>query len=147
DFVPGDGLPGAVPVAILRNDVWKRRFGQDPDIVGRTVRLNGRPTTVIGVMPEGFSFPTNQEVWIPLVPTSDALTRKTGYGRYVVGRLSSTATIDRVRAELAGIQQQLTNDYPAGTTPPLPTVETFQEWFLGANAVRLYRFMWIGAFV
>jgi putative ABC transport system permease protein len=57
EFAPSDDKSGAAPVAILSHGFWQRRYGTDPDVVGRTIRINGTPTTVIGVMPEGFSFP------------------------------------------------------------------------------------------
>src|SRR5580658_7407770 len=57
DFTSSDEMPGAPPVAILNYGFWERRYGKDPAIIGRTVRMNGAPTTLIGVMPEGFSFP------------------------------------------------------------------------------------------
>ena len=57
DFTSSDETPGAPPVAILSYGFWERRYGKDPAILGQTVRINGAPTTVIGVMPEGFSFP------------------------------------------------------------------------------------------
>jgi hypothetical protein len=56
DFNPGDEQPGAAPVVILGYAVWASRYGSDPTIVGRTVRVNGRPTTVVGVMPPGSDF-------------------------------------------------------------------------------------------
>ena len=65
DFTPADEMPGAPPVVILRHSFWERRFAKDPGIIGRVVRLNGVPTTVIGVMPRGFSFPQNQDLWVP----------------------------------------------------------------------------------
>src|SRR5262249_13982253 len=76
DFTASDQQPGAEPVVILRNDLWQSRFGQNPAIVGQKVRLNGVPTTVIGVMAKGFSFPENQSLWTPLVPTPAALKRE-----------------------------------------------------------------------
>src|SRR5690606_30865712 len=56
DFVPDDDRPGAEPVVILGYDVWTRRYGADPGVIGRTVRVNGRAATVVGVMPDGFGF-------------------------------------------------------------------------------------------
>lgn len=64
DFVPADETPGAAPVAILSHGLWERRYATATSIVGQTVRVNGVPTTVVGVMPAGFAFPQNQELWV-----------------------------------------------------------------------------------
>ena len=66
DFTASDETPGATPVAILRYGFWERRYGKDPAILGRRVQINGVATIVIGVMPRGFSFPQNQDLWVPL---------------------------------------------------------------------------------
>src|SRR5438132_59621 len=66
DFLPEDDRPGAPAVAILGNGVWKTRYASDPSILGRTIRVNDIPSTVIGVMPEGFKFPVNADLWQPL---------------------------------------------------------------------------------
>ena len=71
DFVLADEQPGAAPVAILRYSFWERRYGKEPSIVGQAIRINGTPTTVIGIMPRDFSFPQNEDLWLPLVPTTD----------------------------------------------------------------------------
>ena len=62
DFTASDEAPGAPRVAILSYAFWQRRYGHDPAIVGRPLRINGEPATVIGVMPQGFSFPQNQDL-------------------------------------------------------------------------------------
>ena len=61
-----DEHPGAPPVLVIAFDEWQRRFGGDPAIIGRTIRLDTHVHTVVGVMPEGFGFPVNQHYWIPL---------------------------------------------------------------------------------
>lgn len=66
DFRPEDDSPGAPAVVILGHGVWSSRYGADPAIVGRIVRVNDLPATVVGVMPEGFKFPFNAELWQPL---------------------------------------------------------------------------------
>lgn len=81
DFVADDATPGAPPVVMLRHDVWTRRFQGALDVVGTQILLDGAPATVIGVMPEGFAFPAEQEIWTPLIPTSAALARETTYAR------------------------------------------------------------------
>ncbi|MEO8011455.1 MAG: ABC transporter permease, partial [Dokdonella sp.] len=64
DFSDDDARPGAAPVAMLSWSLWRTRYGGVPDIVGREVRINAKPATVIGVMPEGFSYPNRERVWL-----------------------------------------------------------------------------------
>ena len=65
-FVAGDDAPGAESVVLLGHALWTHRYAADPGIVGETLRVNGRPATVIGVMPPGFRFPQNEDVWTNL---------------------------------------------------------------------------------
>jgi putative ABC transport system permease protein len=65
DFTPADEAPGAAATAILSYSFWENRFGKDPAILGRTVRMSDTPTTMIGIMPRGFSFPQKVDVWFP----------------------------------------------------------------------------------
>ena len=71
DFTAADEAPGAAPVAILRHAFWQGRLGGDPQVIGRTVRLDGGPRTVFGVMPAWFSFPQNHDFWLPLVQSPE----------------------------------------------------------------------------
>src|SRR5204863_3230369 len=64
DFAASDEIDGAARVAILSYSFWERRFGKDNAIVGQTVRMNGAPATVIGVMHPGFSFPQKVALWV-----------------------------------------------------------------------------------
>jgi predicted permease len=64
-FTPADEVPGAAPVVILSDVVWRTRYLADPGIVGRVVRVNARDATVVGVMPPDFSFPYQEQVWLP----------------------------------------------------------------------------------
>jgi hypothetical protein len=66
DFRASDNQPGAEKVALIGYGLWQRDFGGAEDAIGRVVRINGKPATIIGVMPAGFAFPTNEELWIPL---------------------------------------------------------------------------------
>ncbi|MEY2585624.1 MAG: hypothetical protein QOD80_1650 [Verrucomicrobiota bacterium] len=63
-FVPDDDKPGTISVAIISHGLWKRRFGSDPAIVGKQVQISSRPITVIGVMPSGFEFPEQTQIWV-----------------------------------------------------------------------------------
>ena len=67
-FNAEDDRPGAEPVVMLSHEVWQRRYQGDPSLVGRSVSVNGRPHTVVGIMPPKFSFPEDQKIWVPLGP-------------------------------------------------------------------------------
>lgn len=145
DFLPEDGAPGAAPVLLLRHELWVRRFGRDPDVVGRTVRVNGDPATVIGVMPRGFSFPADQGFWTPLVPTEAALRRESGSGLYAVGRLADRVTLARARAELKVIQRQLAGEQGGDAQATVLHVGGFRDWYIGADATTVYGSIWLFA--
>src|SRR5262245_35335124 len=104
DFAPSDEIAGASPVAILSYVFWERRFGRDPQIIGRTLEINGGSrTTVIGVMPKNFSFPQNQDLWIPLLQTADLQRRDARNLWFAFGRLRDGVSLENARAELATI--------------------------------------------
>src|SRR4029453_876147 len=71
DFLPEDDRPGAQPVVLLGGGVWKSRYGGNPSVIGQTVRVNDVPSVIIGVMPEGFKFPQNADLWQPLALVRD----------------------------------------------------------------------------
>ena len=86
---PRDRAPGAEPLVVLSNRVWRVRFGADPAIIGRTLTLDGRARRVVGVMPEGFDYPPEAEIWTSLRFTQGMLTPGERGDRYlrVVGRM------------------------------------------------------------
>lgn len=143
DFASSDAIPGAAPVAILSYGFWVRRFGKDPAIIGQTLQINGTPPTiVIGVMPAGFSFPQNQDLWIPLVPTPDLQRRDARTLWFVFGRMADGATIESARAELETIGSRLANAYPRTNQAQVPRPHTFAEFFIGPSATMMYGAMW-----
>ncbi|MFN2447007.1 MAG: ABC transporter permease [Vicinamibacterales bacterium] len=142
DFVEADSVPGAEPVVILRHALWQRWFGADPAVIGRSIRLDGVPTTIIGVMPDGFTFPADQDLWTPLIPTAAALRRDTPYARYAYGRLAEGSSIDAAQKELEEIGQRLAQAYPTTNRDLRPVASPFNEWFVGRDARRLYVGVW-----
>jgi putative ABC transport system permease protein len=106
-----DDRPGAEPVVILSHEVWQRRYQSDPQIIGRSVTVNGKPHTVVAVMPIGFSFPENQKVWIPLGPTAESNPRS-ARNLFAFGRLKPGVTIAQARAELASMAATMATQYP-----------------------------------
>jgi putative ABC transport system permease protein len=118
-FEAADAVEGAVDVILISDTLWHRRFGGDPGIVGQTIRLNGRPQTIVGVMPpdfhltfvEGAFAEGHADVWAPL-PFTEA--QRVPRGRYltVVGRLEHGATLDEARAEMTALAATLRERYP-----------------------------------
>jgi putative ABC transport system permease protein len=137
DFVAADEKPGAPPVAILNYRFWEGRFDRRPDIVGHIVRIDHAPATVIGVMPEGFDFPTRQNLWMPLAHTAERQQRAPE-GFMAFGRLVEGATIAGARAELETINRRLAASYPATNRDVVPTVSTYSQIFIGPDAPVVY---------
>src|SRR5262249_29514250 len=105
-FRAGDDAAGAEPVIILGHRIWRERFAQSPDVIGKSIRANGVFRTVIGVMPEHFGFPILQEVWTPLVTVpgdSKSLPRDQGPFYPVVARLKPGVSLREARTQAATI--------------------------------------------
>jgi len=113
DFVPDDDQPGAPAGVILGSRIWTARYNADPTIVGRSIRVDGVPATVIGVMPNGFRFPVVSDVWQPLARLP-GLTNQTRDTRLlqVFGRLADPSTPAQAQAEAAAIAARLSREYP-----------------------------------
>ncbi len=71
EFLVAEAKPGAAPTAMLSYSLWQSRYGGDRSIVGRTIRVDGQPATVIGVMPDGFTYPRNEDIWVPSTTIAD----------------------------------------------------------------------------
>jgi predicted permease len=144
DFVPGEDRKGAEPVVMIGYSLWKNRYGADRNVLGRSVRLNGRPATIIGVMPENMKFPTNAELWAPFVPTT-AQEKRDSRGLNVFGRLRNGATPAEALTELNAIAQRLATAYPDTNKDLVGVrVETFNERFNGGQ-IRVVFLAMMGA--
>ncbi|HUA82834.1 MAG TPA: ABC transporter permease [Bryobacteraceae bacterium] len=142
DFTPSDEVPGAPPVAILSYGFWQRRYGKDPAILGRAVRMNGAATTFIGVMPQGFSFPQTVDLWVPLVRTAKVLKRENRDTWFAFGRLRDDAAFETARAEVETIGKRIAIAYPQTNQDFRPVVDRFHQFFIGPNAALIYGSMW-----
>ena len=114
DFTAADNDRGAPKVLLLSYGVWQRDFGGAPSIVGKDVRLNGKAATVIGVMPQGFSFPNNEEMWIPLYSEFPPKQRNDPQGNNpaVLGLIKKDVSIASAQAEFAGFAKRFAAAYP-----------------------------------
>jgi predicted permease len=131
-----DERPDAPPVAVIGHDVWQRRFGGDPGVVGRTVRLGGAPATVVGVMPAGYGFPVAHTVWVPL--RLDALDHARGEGPSLrlFGRLAPGVTLDRAQAELATLGRRAAAEHPATHAQLRPQIMPYARSVFDLSAVE-----------
>lgn len=111
-FNQQDDQSGAEAVVILSDDVWLRRYNRDAGVIGRSVRLNGRPHTIVGVMPPKFNFPENQKVWIPLTPVAEKEPR-TNRSLFVFARMKPGVDLTRARADVTAMAATVASQYPA----------------------------------
>jgi predicted permease len=140
DFSDGDDQPGAPGVLMLGYGVWQSRYAGDPSVIGRTVRVNDVPATIIGVMPPGFNYPAVEQMW-QVMSSSENFAPTTASTRNlsVVGRLRPAADIGGARAELDVTIARLADMFPDTyrdvasfvhplrelySTPPVPMIAT-----------------------
>ena len=108
-----DERPGAAPVAVLGYDLWRERFDGDPHVVGRTVRLGDNFATVVGVMPEGYAFPTSHELWLPLRTDAPGVEPRSGIPITVFGRLAPGMSFDNAQTEVRLVARRVAAEHPA----------------------------------
>src|SRR5262245_41761590 len=87
DFMAGEDRPGAPAVCMIGYTIWETRYGRNASIIGKTIRINDVPATIVGIMPKGMKFPTNTDLWTPLSPTPETEKRESR-GINGVGRLA-----------------------------------------------------------
>ncbi len=114
-FLPGEDQPGEPPVVVLSEALWERRFGANPDLLGRTVPINGQSHTVIGIMPADFRFPAGAagaDLWLPLrLPLNQAYNRASHF-LGVVARLAPGVDLDTAQSQMSEIAHRLAKQYP-----------------------------------
>jgi len=115
DFAARDDRPGAEKVALISHELWVRDFGGG-NVVGKSIRINGKTATVIGVMPTGFSFPVNEQIWLPLYseypPTLRNDRNAQGNTPSVLGLIKQGVAYDQANAEFTGIAKRLAAAFP-----------------------------------
>src|SRR3712207_2294280 len=112
-FAPEEDVLGANQVVVLSHGVWQRRFGSNPGLVGKTVTLNGLPCTVVGVMPQGFQFLSEDVgMWVPIAFTPQQAANRGNHYLKVVARLKPGVTVESAQAEMSTIAARLAQQYP-----------------------------------
>jgi predicted permease len=116
DFTAGDNQPGAEKVAIISHDLWQHDFGATTDVIGKSVRINGKPATIVGIMAPGFAFPLNEQLWVPLYsefpPTPRNDRRAAGNQVSVLGLIKPGLPLDQASTEFTAIAKRLAASFP-----------------------------------
>lgn len=103
----------APDVIVLSYELWKRQFGANPNIVGQSAKLDGGSYAIVGVAPEGFSYPEKTQVWAPLVITTKPTISRDGHFLKIVARLKPGVTPEQAQTEMNTIAARLEQQYPA----------------------------------
>jgi macrolide transport system ATP-binding/permease protein len=116
-FALEDERPGAQPVAVITDRLWRAHFNADPTVIGRTIQLNGQPVSIVGVAPAGFIGHTvaGTDLWVPLAFSNDAGVAgnsRAGVWLLTIGRLKPGVSIEQARSEMARIARDLEREYP-----------------------------------
>lgn len=136
-FFSEDNKPGAPPVVILSENLWRGYFGADPGIIGTSVNLDERPFTIVGVMPSAFRFPQlteSEQLWIPLVQDplfGPWMPRRGGHWLRVTARLRPGVSRMQAQAELDAISARLAKESPAENTGWTINMTSLQQTIVG----------------
>src|SRR5689334_6556965 len=118
-FLPEEGKPGAAPVALISEGLWRTTFAADPKVVGTPITLDKRSCTIVGIMPATFRFPAiseQEQVWIPLAQDplfGSWMDKRGGHWLRVTGRLKPGVSLVQAQAELDAISARLAREFPA----------------------------------
>lgn len=143
DFSSDEDQPGAPAVAILGDALWRTRFAADPSTIGKTVSLNGKIYTVIGVMPPSVRFPEQSDLWIPIVVAQPEKTHG-AFSYSCVARLKPGATISQARADLERIHDRIAVESPSTSANVGPLVRPVRDAFLDRD-LRTMGWIMLGA--
>ncbi len=143
NFRPEEERAGAPAVCILGYGIWKTRYGGDSAILGKTIRVNDIPTTIVGVMAEGMRFPVTQDLWLPLVATAE-LEKRDQRALTVLGRLAESTTLPEARAEMDTIAKRLQHEYAKTNQGIAAVIQPYNDAFNG-GPIRIIFLALLGA--
>ena len=158
-FAPEDEVPGRGGVVLLSDVLWRRRFAADPSVVGTAIRVDGRASTVVGVMPPGFVFPGDTgaidggapppraEMWVPLALTPAERAQRSSHSLRVVGRLRPNVTRASAAQDLSAIQARIERAHPDDYIGSEVKVVPFETQAVGAVRPALWMLLAAVGFV
>ncbi len=143
-FLDHEDDPGAPLTLLLGHSVWEDRYDSDPSVVGRVVKTNGEAATVVGVMPPGFMFPMDQDLWLPDRDTrSEMAERHEGYWAQVIGRLRGGVTLEQAQLEMVTVAARLAQEYPDANENISVRLMNFTDATIGPEIVPIFVAMMI----
>lgn len=135
NFLDAEDRPGGnTRVVLLGDGFWRRAFGADPNVVGRTITLNSQPYTIIGVLPPSFRWGVNNDMLAPLAP--DPARNRADHRLSVIGRVAAGSSIDQARTELETIAAQLGQQFPESNKGWGIVVDSFYDWLIPETTRR-----------
>ncbi len=132
DFLPEEGTPGRDQVLVLTHSFWHERFGGDPHIIGRQLKVNGKPYTVVGVLGTGASDRMRNKLYVPLAFDPDQINHDFHW-LLVMGRLKPGVTIAQANGNMTAVSKQMAEAYPKSNTGWSSSVEPLKNNFLDDN--------------
>ncbi|MGQ0764188.1 MAG: ABC transporter permease [Gemmatimonadota bacterium] len=127
------------PVAVISHTLWSTRFEGDPQIVGRAVKLGTTSVTIVGVMPEGFGFPVNERIWVPLRVDGAVLAPRTGPHVEIFGRLAAGVSMERAQAEFSLIGSRSAARYAVSHENLRPIISPYARPLTSGGQALLIR--------
>ena len=112
DLTPADDEPKAAKVMLISDRLWKKSFGGDRNIIGRDIRLDGTPRTVVGVMPAGFRFPSQTDLWVPMASVFGMNNNRSWRADQAIARLKPGVAVQTAQSEMSVIAERLAHQYP-----------------------------------
>jgi predicted permease len=131
-FLPDEEQPGRDQVVVISHALWQRAFGASPNLIGQTLTLNSRRFTVIGIMPAGFQFPREVELWTPLAWNDRERQIRSIHDYLVIARLKQNVSLAQAQAEMHAISRRLEQQYPVDNQGWGAKVIPLQEDLVGA---------------
>jgi putative ABC transport system permease protein len=143
-FTAADEQPGAEAVVILGHGVWADRYGADRSVLGRTIKINETPATVVGVMPPGVQFPVVTDLWQPLVPRAEDLEKRGNRSLELFGPLRPGASQAQAQTEMSTVFKRFAAQYPDSNKDVDAQVMPYNDRFNG-GPIRLVFLAMMGA--
>ena len=134
DFLPDEGTVGKEQVVVMTHEFWRTRFAADPSILGRQIRVDGKPHAVVGVLAPGVPDRLESKLFLPLAFTPEQLNHDFHW-LLVLGRLKPGVTLAQANADMVSVAKRIAEDHPSSNTGWSASVEPLKNNFLDANLI------------